>query len=142
MTKLTDMQFKFIQNYVSNGFNGYQAAIEAGYSESYALCKTPALIKHPLVKQEIAKAYIAIGAELESHLAITVADKCRRLVAILDDIIPINGEPNRQYYGDAIKALDMLNKIQGHYMPDRKVSVTVDATKERLKDAKKIYDEY
>lgn len=143
MSKLTQMQYNFTQNYISNGFNAYRAAIDAGYSESFALVKAGSLVDKPEIKTRIERAYARIEDRLELELSITIADKAKALASIVYDILPQDGsEPKRKLYNEAMKAIDMLNKMQGHYMPDKKLSVTVDATKEKLKEVKRLYDEY
>ena len=143
MHKLTDLQHKFTQNYIANGFNAYHAALDAGYSKSYAVVSSGKLIRNPIVKAQIDKAVARIDEKLEKKLAITIADKCKVLAKIINDIIPKDGsEIKRKYYGDLMKAVDMLNKMQGHYAPDKRVSVNVDATKEKIEEIRRQYKDY
>lgn len=140
---LTQKQERFVTEYISNGFNGYQAALYAGYAPTSAVVASSKLPNHPIIKKRIARAYNKISEELETELSITLADKMKVLARIIYDIIPLDGsEPKRDYYKDALKAMSELSKMQGHYMPDKRVQVTVDGTKERLIEAQKIYEEF
>ena len=87
------------------------------------------------------RATIHISPETERALGITITDKARVLAAIIYDIVPKRGERKTTLYVHALKALNELNKMQGHYLPTQSLKVTVDATKDKLLEAKRIYDE-
>ncbi len=140
---LTEKQYSFVANYIKNGFNAYRAALDAGYKPSYAKTKTPELIQHPIIKQKIEKAIARFDEEMEEKLAISLQHKAKILAQIIYDIIPQDGSPpKRKYYKYAINALAELSKMQGHYAPDRSLKVTVDTTKEKLKEVRRQYEEY
>ena len=140
---LTPMQYAFCSEYVKNGFNGYQAAIHAGYSESYANTQIGTLINNPIIRERLAEAYTKLDSKQIDTLAITFADKADILLRIIHDVIPKDGsEPKRQYYKDAIKAMSELNKMQGDYAPEKRLSMTVNATLDKLNEVRKAYDEY
>jgi hypothetical protein len=140
---LTDKQQKFVSNYVSNGFNASQAARDAGYSDKAASSKTTHMVtKHPMIRDRIARAYETISTELEIELGVTMADKMRVLSRIIYEIVPIDGAIDKPHLPQALKAMVELSKMQGHYAPDRRLSVTVDATKERMLEAQRVYEEY
>ncbi len=139
---LTNQQQAFTDHYIKNGFNGTQAAIAAGYAKDSAAGYASSLIQHPLIKPRIDKARDALDAEFEKKLGITLKDKVKLLKRMLDDII-LEGEViDKRNVTPALAIMDMLNKMQGHYMPDRSLKVTVDATKERLIAARKKYEEF
>ena len=141
--ELTHKQYSFVTNYVKNGFNAYQAALSAGYSKQFANSQSAVLLKREGIKERIERAITRIDDKLEKELAITLADKCKVLAKIIYDIVPQDGsEPKRDYYKDALKAISELSNMQGHYAPDKRVSVTVDATQEKLNEAKKVYEDY
>lgn len=141
--RLTDMQYKFVTAYCSNGFNARQAALTAGYSDHYSRIKSHTLLEHKHIKPHIDKIKTRITVDIEDKLMISLADKCKVLAQIIYDILPQDGsEPKRDHYAKAMQAIDILNKMQGHYMPDKRLNVTVDATKERLIEAKRIYKEF
>lgn len=141
---LTQRQYDFVLNYIKNGFNAKQAAIQAGYSSSYAHYRAHALLDHPMVRNRIERAHQKIELKREANLMITYAEKVEILKRIIYDIVPKDPseEPKRKLYPEAIKAMSELNKMQGDYAPDKRLSVTVDATKEKLIDARRQYEEY
>ena len=141
--QLTDKQQNFILNYIKNGCNGYKAMIDAGYTHDAARCKVNTMLDHPLIRERINGAFKKVESRRELAIFMTLHEKIGVLTRIIDDVIPRDGsEPKRDYYKDALKALQELNKMQGDYAPDKRLNVTVDATKDRLKEAKRIYEEY
>lgn len=136
MNDLTEMQYLFIKHYVNNGFSASKAAISAGYSEDFAKHQSSKLANHPVVRERI-------NHLLERTVKITLDDKIDYLLKMLDDIIPKDGsEPKRNLYNTAIKIVSELNRMMGDYAPEKRLSVTVDATQKRLEEARKQYDEY
>lgn len=148
MKELTEKQYTFVNNYISNGFNIYQAAISAGYDERYANADACKLLNHPAIKQRINKAHaLVIKANERLHikeLAATMEDKIKVLTRIIREIVPLDeSQPIKlDYVKDAIKAISELNKMSGDYAPDKRLSVTVDATQTKLIEARKQYEEY
>lgn len=53
--KLLPQQIIFLDNYFTNNFNGTRAAISAGYSEKNARNTSTALLKDPLIREEISR---------------------------------------------------------------------------------------
>ena len=142
MKPLTQKQRSFVLNYISNGLNARQAALTAGYSDNVALIKGSKMTNHPLIRNEIEKAYNTIDRQ-RAELMLAVDERVRILSAIIYDIVPKDGsEPKREYYKDALKAIAELNKMSGDYAPDKRLSVTVDATKNKIRDVKRLYKEY
>jgi terminase small subunit-like protein len=143
LDKLTERQHNFTLNYIKNGFNAYQAAMDAGYSPLFSRTRASTMINHPIILDQVTKAHQKMQVERMNELSITLADKAKMLMRIIEDIIPSDGsEPKRQYYKDALKAINELNKMAGHHAPDRKLSINVDTTKERMIEARKQYEEY
>jgi phage terminase small subunit len=141
---LTDMQYNFVLNYVRNGFNAYQAARSSGYSEDTAKAEAYKLLAKPLVKQHIAKAQEKVDQQRLNKLYLTMEQKAKVLTRIIYDVVPKDKtqEPKREYYKDALKAISEMNKMQGDYAPEKRLSLTVDATKDKLKEINKQYEEY
>lgn len=140
---LSQMQYNFVTNYIKNGSNATQAALKAGYARSVATCKTKYMINQPEVKQRILSAYDKLNAKQDNGIFMTLEQRCKVLNQIIFDIVPQDGsEPKRKHYNEALKAIAELNKMAGDYAPDKRLSVTVDATKERLDEARKRYEEY
>lgn len=145
MTKpLTQKQYNFTLNYIKNGFNAYQASLDAGYSQTFATVKSGQLITHPEIKKRIAKAYQAVEVKNHNTLCMSITDKAKVLDRIIRAVVPLDETlpVDKEYMKDAIRAIAELNKMSGDYAPDKRLSVTVDATKERLREAKRVYEEY
>jgi|HubBroStandDraft_3_1064219.scaffolds.fasta_scaffold280844_1 hypothetical protein len=140
--ELNERQEKFIQNYISNGANAKKAAIEAGYSPTVASIRASSFLDHPIIKARIDKAYTRLDRQKMKDICLALEERVRLLSKIIYDVIPNEGEPIRKHYPDAIRAIQELNKLAGDYAPDRRLSVTVDATKDRLEEAKRVYEEY
>jgi hypothetical protein len=142
--QLTEMQHKFVLEYVRNGFNISKAARDAGYSASFSKVHSHKLISNPLIKERIEKAYRIVEATQDRLLCMSLQDKAKVLSQIIYDIVPQDGvsEPKRQYYKDAIKAIQELNLMAGDYAPEKQGGITIDATKDKLLEAKRIYEEY
>lgn len=142
-TQLTEKQSNFVLNYIKNGCNAKQAALAAGYTMSVAKVKGTSMLANPLIKERLAQAYSRIERQEIEALCMSIKEKASILSSIIYDVIPKDGtEPKRDYYKDAIKAIQELNKMSGDYAPDKRLSLTVDATKERLLEAKRVYEEY
>lgn len=75
MSKLTTKQQLFISAYCSNGYNGTQAAIEAGYSENTARAIATENLAKPYIIEEIDKYKASIS---ERHM-ITVDSLIKEL---------------------------------------------------------------
>lgn len=138
---MNEKQKRFVQEYVVNGFNARQAALAAGYAENTANIESHKMVEKANLKPAIERGIAMSNHILEQEIGLTVRRKAVWLVQLIEDVLnPDN--PKRDYYKDAIKAIDQLNKMQGHHMPTRSLSVTVDATKEKLIEATKIYSEF
>jgi phage terminase small subunit len=137
---LTPKQYTFCTAYIKNGFNAYQAALTAGYSKSYATCKSGFLVEHPLIKDRIMDAY----QRADNKLIVSWEWKIKKLQLIIDAICP--DDPDHPiklgHARTAIQAISELNKMSGDYAPDRRLNMTVNATLDKLTDARKQYDEF
>jgi len=141
---LTQLQHNFVMNYIKNGFNAYRAALDAGYSESFATVQSSRLPSHPAIKPRLEKALARVEDQLIAKLGITYEWKARKLKRVVDKFIPDDDE--EVMIADRVKvglsALAELNKMQGDYAPDKRLSVTVDTTKEKLLEVKRQYEEF
>lgn len=140
--ELTERQEKFIENYIKNGANAMQAAIAAGYTRGVAQARSTAFLEHPIIKTRIDNAYARLDRQRSKDICLALEERVRLLSKIIYDVIPNEGEPVRKHYPDAIRAIQELNKLAGDYAPDRRLSVTVDATKDKLIEAQRVYEEY
>lgn len=69
--QLSAQQEAFAVNYASNGGNGREAAIEAGYSEATAAQQASRLRRNPLVAKRIAdECMIAMASNVPAALAV------------------------------------------------------------------------
>lgn len=140
--QLTDQQSQFVLNYVRNGFNTYQAAIDAGYSEETAKAEAYRTLTKPHVREYIAKAQQITEKIHLNALVIAMDYKIKKLKRVVDQFIPDTGDINVNEASIGIKAIQELNKIAGDYAPEKRLSLTVDATKDKLKEINKQYEEY
>lgn len=111
---------KFALNYLTNGFKKKQAAIDAGYSVVSAQTSANKCLKSPKVIEYI-KVFMA---EIEKDLGITFEWKLGKLKQVVEISLPadkeeLTAESIKKYNpSDAIKAIDVMNKMQGHYKKD------------------------
>ena len=137
---LTQKQFDFCSSYIKNGFNAYQAALSAGYTHNYANVKAPLLLQHPIIKARIEKAY----DKTENQLGLDWQWKLKKLQRVINEFIPDDSTKRLNTFetGIALKAIAELNKMHGDYAPDKRISMTVDATQSKLLEARQQYKEY
>lgn len=136
--QLTDLQQGFAIAYVRNGGNAYQAAIDAGYNEAHAKQHSYSLLEIPLIQERI-------NTIVQHKDSETLADyqwKIYKLKRVVEKFIPDDTELSAYDVRTGLQAIAELNKMMGHYAPDRKLTVNYDATKQKLKDVKKQYEEY
>ncbi len=134
--RLTEKQQNFITRYIQNGFNAYQAARDAGYSHKFAESQAYSLVDHPLIKERLNIAY----QSAEHNLNVTYEWKVNVLKRIITAFTnECNSAKNAKV---AIMAISELNKMEGHHSPKKQFSVSINATKERLLEAKRVYEEY
>lgn len=109
--KLTPKQQLFVKNYIANGFNASKAAIDAGYSRKTAVKIGSENLQKPDVKRAIEEE----KAKIANKIDITAEWK----MSILKDIVVAEYDKP----SDRLKAVEILNKMQGHDEP-QKVDVT------------------
>lgn len=140
---LTQKQYDFAVNYVKNGFNAHQAAIDAGYTKSTA--QTHNILSNPGVQQIVDKAYQKVEKKIVNTLGITFMWKLKRLKEVVEQYIPIDGTEFKGRSTDVkvgLQALSEMNKMMGDYAPDKRLNLTVDATSSKMKEVRKIYEDY
>ncbi len=132
--KPTQKQRTFVSEYIKCR-NATEAAINAGYSERYAGQQAGQLMAKPLVKELIEKNIKIMSAA--SH--ITFDWKVRKLEEIIH--LCLDNQPANT--ANAIKAIEVLNSMMGHNNSESKhVSINIDATLEKLQQARLAYKEY
>lgn len=97
---MNDKQRAFCYEYIKD-YNGTQSAIRAGYSEKTAGVQAEQLLK----KLEISTFIKKLNSQTQSEAIISVIKRKELL-----SMIVLNAEPNI-----AIKAIDLLNKMEGMY---------------------------
>jgi len=138
--ELTPQQKAFADEYLSNGYNVYQAAISAGYSKAYAKVDAYALRDKPRVR-----AYI--DAKMKPIIAARTL-RVDEAVAMISDIAMGKENKDGKTPSDntRLKALDMLMRANGQYTDKVEVSGDIDVAnilkkaKSRADTAKKSTD--
>lgn len=131
------MQYSFVSNYIKNGFDAKHAALDAGYSYSYAHVQAHKLIEQPNIKAYIEKAQNKAISKLSNDYIW----KVNKLKRIINEFVPDTGKLGKNAK-IAISAMMELNKMHGDYAPQKSMNLNVNSTLERLAEAKKSYDEY
>lgn len=131
--ELSPQQKAFADEYLINGYNVYQAAKSAGYSDSYCKVDAYALRDNPRVK-----AYI--DAKMKPIIAARTL-KVEEAVAMISDIAMGKENKDGKTPSDntRLKALDMLMRANGQYTDKVEVSGDVDVAS-ILKKAKSRVD--
>lgn len=108
---MTQRRQKFAEYYAACG-NVTQAALQAGYSETYAKTSAGKLLENASVA-----AYLqALGIAAQNSRILTA----RRRQELLSEIAENPGEESR----DRIRAIDTLNKMTGEYVVKVDASVS------------------
>ena len=139
---LSQRQYDFTVNYIKNGFNAHEAALAAGYSRQFATCQTQQLITNPSIQERIGKAYQKAEKKIINTLGITFVWKMKRLKHVVEQYLPLDKELKASDVKIGLQALTEMNKMQGDYAPDKRLNVTYDATESKMKEVRKIYDDY
>jgi phage terminase small subunit len=124
LNKLNDAHYKFIDEYISNGFiasNAYAKAYGASPNTSRSVASV--LLDDPLIKAEIELR----KAELRERANIKKEDIVNTLLQLIEQC-KTDKDKNHM-----IKALDMLNKMNGLYQNNlditsggEKISINID----------------
>ena len=112
--KLTPKQAKFVECYLSNGFNGTQACIDAGYSEKVARTQGA----ENLAKPNIQKALAELQAKDSEKLNITrqsLLDDIQYAKDMAKDSLSTD-YPQYQHF---LKSIEMQAKMLGHNEPEK-----------------------
>jgi phage terminase small subunit len=139
---LSQRQYDFTVNYIKNGFNAHQAALDAGYSKGFATCQTQTLITNPSIQERIGKAYQKAEKKIINTLGITFVWKMKRLKHVVEQYLPLDKDLKASDVKVGLQALSEMNKMMGDYAPDKRLNLTVDATESKMKEVRKIYEDY
>lgn len=136
---LTEKETKFVFNYLTNGENASKAMIDAGYKESSAYKNSWAKINEPKIKNEIERMRPKIMEQMEKlateEVLVTVQWKMEMLKETAERCR--NGDASKEgllHPAGIIAAIAELNKMQGHYSPERTITtnMNVDLDKQRV----------
>lgn len=120
--QLTERECAFIISYLTNGNDKTRAARDAGYKGNHSNLWLAAdrCLKRPLVKEVMQDMMEAA----EKKLGITVEWKMRKLMRAINAGIRDKEEDDAELVNAAIglQAIDMLNKMRGHYAAEKKES--------------------
>lgn len=140
LCELSIKQRQFIMHYISNGMNAIQA-VRATYPTS----KQPETIRQQLMEspkiQDVLSRNSEVIAQEASRVVYKLISKYER---VIDEFIPEDRTITLRHHEVrvAIQAGAELSKILGTYAPTKQMSLTVDATMDRLEQARKVYEEY
>ncbi len=131
MPNLSSLQRKFCEEYVNNGSNGTQAYLIAYKSckkEETAMASASRLLRNVKVKEYIQE----LQEELKSKAIMTAQERMEWLSKVVKGDIKHtsydgNGNfyENEAYISDKMKAIDILNKMDGNYTIPIKGSITL-----------------
>lgn len=118
---LNPKQQRFIDCYIENGGNATQALIQAGYTTRWPDRAAHILMKKPYIKRKLEE----VREKMDSQIEATFVWKVRKLKKIVDTTTDEE---------IAIKAIAELNAMQGHYAPQKKMTVTADVDIIKLRE--------
>lgn len=127
---LTIKQRLFCDYYLSNGYNGTQAAKSAGYSQTEGVCCSIGVenLGKPLIKKYIgarmkeAVEKVGVGVEWRLEMLKKIMGACMDGSASKDGVVTPEA---------AIKSIAEMNKMDGSYAPTQtEAKVTVDSCEE------------
>jgi phage terminase small subunit len=121
MAGLSSVQQAFCQEYVNNGSNGTQAYMKAYKTckkESTAMASASRLLRNVKVKEYIDE----LQQELKSKAIMTAEERMEWLTKVIKGEIKHtsydgngNSYESEAYINDKMKAIDILNKMDGNY---------------------------
>lgn len=113
MVKMTPKQKAFVRAYKTNGGNGTQAAISAGYSEKTAEVIATENLRKPIIKQALEEE----EKKIQQRYEYTLDDMVREL----DDVkMKADSENNRQVQ---IRAIELKGKAFGLFVEKQETTV-------------------
>lgn len=118
---LTIRQTKFCQNLIIPPHNATQAAISAGYSPHIAKTIGHRLKGNPKI-QEYLK---SLQSDLESQMTVSYEWKLDKLKQIVEAFIESKENLISSKVNSAIQAISEMNKMQGHYSPEKHLNVNI-----------------
>lgn len=113
---------RFCYAYLLNGFNAREAAYHIGDKKNFVNVHYQEYLNQPFVKKFL-KEYTD---KMEQIVEVNLAWKIQKLKRIIDICVPDSAASrNDLYTKGAIAAIGELNKMQGHYAPEKYLSSSV-----------------
>lgn len=140
ISDMSAQQRRFCMAYLANGFSPMAAARTAGYADNIHLSKAAnVVLNRPSVKYFLRKKV----AEMTQELQITFEWKMQKLKKCVDTTIPDEGYANPDDMSPGLKAIDIMNKMQGDYAPINvhQASLNVNTEVDEAR-AKQLIDEF
>jgi phage terminase small subunit len=138
--KLTLQQQNFVKLFIQTS-NAKQSLIQAGFK-----CKHPDRYAHQLLKKpQIQELLEKTRSEVQKKTEVTFEWKVQKLQEIIDRSLnqhlqDDDGSGKKLVLSDtAIKAIAELNKMQGHYAPEKRENLNVNTS---LENIRRVRDEY
>jgi len=142
-SELTDKQFAFFNILIKQmetlgEMHPKQAAIEAGYSENGA-----AVSACRLLKSEYGQTYLkSLHKDVKSSSVASLEWVMDKLTNIVNFDVQKDGLPNYQALQCVLKSVAEINKIKGHYAPDKKVNLNMTMDDVQFERAKQLAEKY
>lgn len=140
MQELNNNQIVFCQEYVDNGLNGTQAYLKAYKTckkEEIAMASASRLLRNVKVQEYIQE----LQSKLEDKAIMSAKERMKWLTNVVNGKVKhtsydSNGEAyeNEAYISDKMKAIDILNKMEGKYVTKIEGDIGVTNIKIELTD--------
>ena len=127
---MTSKQLKFIEEYLSNGLNGRQAGLAAGYSERTVEAQVSRLLKNVNVKSRIKERLREILSETEV-ITLKWLDRVMDIAFSEPNMITNKSGDIITDHSNQLKALDLLGKYLSLYS-DMKIDSGEESEKSKL----------
>ncbi len=121
ITKLNNREHMFCTEYLTNGRNAAAAARASGYSGDGKIAGAR-LIARPSIKQFLKDLQPIAEKKLQEDVEVTLEWKIRKLKLCADTCLkedPETGEAKLVSAPGFIGSISELNKMQGHYAPEK-----------------------
>lgn len=115
-------QHKFLEEYIKNGFNAYQASMAIGDTPRIAQKVSYLYLKKPYVQEQLER----LLRRMKDQHNVTFDWKIKKLKKVVDISIPDDALEITEMDPEAgLKAIAEMNKMQGHYQPESTISTNV-----------------
>ncbi len=124
LQKLTEKQELFIRHYLTNGQNGNQAAIAAGYNKKNARIRASQLLTCDNVKKRLQEIQERKGESLK----FTYENKLKMLAEMAKKCMTGDNMPNGNSHPSGLTScISEMNRMQGDYAPTKTLNANLNA---------------